>query len=135
MAVSKQLWHKWTETIKTHWELSNNIGEFWQGIALVICQTPFHNHPKVKERNKMVVSMTVAYVLESWTLSSFAEMAFMLENLKDAQGIISLTRLHKEAKFYPDVYFADHSKHITLAHLDKLGMCRAAKNFTTSVLH
>ena len=62
-------------------------------------------------------------------------MAFVLDNLKDARWIISLTQLHKGAKFYPDVYFADHSKHITLAHLDKLGMCGAAKNFAAGILH
>ena len=83
----------------------------------------------------MVVSMAVAYVPESWTLSSFTKTAFVLDNLKDPQGIISLTQLHKEAKFYPDIYFADHTKHITLAHLDNIRMCGVAENFAAGVLH
>ena len=68
MVVSSQVWYKWTETINTHWKPLNDARNFWQDIALVVCWTPFHDHPIVKERNKMVVSMAVAYVPESWPL-------------------------------------------------------------------
>ena len=89
----------------------------------------------------MVTSVAVVYVSKHWQLATFAETAFVIAKVKeDTLGILLLTRLHKDVKFYPDISFADNKQHMTVAPLtppgeDGLELCRITEDFAASALH
>ena len=111
------------------------------GVALAMCRTPYHDHARETLWGQLVISMAVVYVLEDWPLATFTETAYLIEKVKeDTWGILSLTRLHKDAKFYPDISYAVYGQHMTLAPLTPssrggLELCGAAENFTAGALH
>ena len=116
--VPPKVWVKWTKANNTQWEPNDYAGNFRPGIALVVCRMPYHDHPQQKLWGQMVTSMTVVYVPEDWALGTFAETAFVINKVKaDTRGILSLTQLHKDTKFYLDISYADYGQHMTLAPL------------------
>ena len=141
IVVPPKVWLKWTEPNNTQWEPNEHAGNFWPGIALVVCRTPYYGHCQENLWQHMVTSMAVVYIPEDWTLASFTEMAFMINKVKeDTQGVLSLTRLHKDTKFYPDISYADYGQHMTLVPLvssssTEFEGCGAAENFAVGALH
>ena len=117
LIVNQRVWSKWCNESCTQWKLNQLAGNFSLGMALVICRTPYHDHPNKKLREQMVISMAVVYVPEHWHLASFTETSFVINPARekeDTQGMISMTRLHKKAQFYPDVSYGEYKQHMTL---------------------
>ena len=125
------------------WEPNQLDGNFQLGVALAICQTPYQDHPNEKMQKQMVISMAVVYVPEHWHLTSFMETSFVINTTKergDTQGMISLTRLHKKAAFYPDISYSEYKQHMTMAPLTPLDAeglepCSRVTDFTVGALH
>ena len=106
------------------WEPTQLAGDFWPGVALVICYSRHHDLPKGKDkdapRSQMIISMTLTYVLEHWPLASFKESSHIINAVQaegDLVGMISLTWLHKKAPYLPDVSYWEYSQHMTIAPL------------------
>ena len=141
IVVLPKIWLKWCEANCTQWEPNDLPRNFRPGVALVVCQTPYHNKANEKLQRQMVTSMAVVYMPEHWQLATFAKTAFVIAKVKeDTQGILSLTWLHKDVKFYLDINFADYKQHMTVAPLtlpgeDGLELCGLAEDFAASALH
>ena len=107
------------------WEPTQLAGDFWPGVALVICYSKHHDLPKGKDkdtpRSQMAISMTLAYVLEHWPLASFQESSHVINAVRaegDLAGMVCLTRLHKKASYLPEVSYREYSQHMTIAPLN-----------------
>ena len=89
----------------------------------------------------MVISMAVVYVPEHWHLASFTKTSFVINPARekeDTQGMISMTRLHKKAQFYPDVSYGEYKQHMTLLTLpveEGLELCCVVGDFAVGALH
>ena len=153
LTVKLQIWDKWCKEPDTLWEPTQLAGDFWPGIALVICYSRHHDLPKGKDkdtpRSQMAISMTLTYVLEHWSLVSFQESSHVINAVQakgDLAGMVSLTQLHKKAPYLPDVSYQEYSQHMTIAPLnlqdlsappDDAGllMCGLPHDFAVGTLH
>ena len=102
MNVRPLVWEEWCKGPCMQWEPTQESKDFWPGVALVICYSKFQDLPENKLRDQMMVSMTLAYVLEHSLLASFQESSYIINTARkhgDPQGMISLTRVHKKAPF------------------------------------
>ena len=100
LTVKLQIWDKWCKEPYTLWEPTQLAGDFWPGIALVICYSRHHDLLKGKDkdapRSQMAISMTLAYVPEHWPLASFEESSHVINAVwaeGDLVGMISLTQV------------------------------------------
>ena len=153
LTVKPQIWDKWCKEPYTLWEPTQLAGDFWLGIALVICYSRHHDLPKGKDkdapRSQMAISMTLAYVPGHWPLASFEESSHIINAVwaeGDLAGMISLTRLHKKAPYLPDVSYWEYGQHMTIAPItlpdpsappDNAGllMCGPPHDFAVGALH
>ena len=61
-----------------------------------------------REWNKMVMSLAMAHVPESWKLLTFMEAKKGFDRAKrERDPVLALVQLHLDAKFYPDLHFVD----------------------------
>ena len=110
LTVKSMIWDKWCKKPCTLWAPTQLTGDFWPGVALVICYSKHHDLLKGKDkdtpRGQMVISITLTYVPEHWQLASFQESSHIINAIRatgDLEGMISLTRVHKKAPFLLDV--------------------------------
>ena len=153
LTVKPQIWDKWCKEPYTLWEPTQLAGDFWPGIALVICYSRHHDLPKGKDkdapRSQMAISMTLPYVPEHWPLASFQESSHIINAVRaegDLVGMVSLTQLLKKAPYLPVVSYREYSQHMTIALLnlpdpsappDDAGllMCSPPHDFAVGALH
>ena len=105
MIVRLLVWEKWCKEPCSLWEPTQESKDFRLGIALVICYSKFQDLPGNRLWDQMMVSLTLAYVLEHWQLPSFQESSYVINTAQehgDPQSMISLTQVHKKAPFLPD---------------------------------
>ena len=108
LIVKLLIWDRWCKEPCTQWEPTQLPGDFWAGVALVICYSKYQDLPKDNLRDQMAISMTLTYVLEHWPLASFQKSSYVINAARDTgdpQGMISLTRVHKKAPFLLDVSY------------------------------
>ena len=89
----------------------------------------------------MVTSMAMVYVPEHCKLATFTETAYVIAKVKEyTGGVLSLTQLHKDAKFYQDISYGDYKQYMTVVPLtppgeEGLEMCGVVGDFAASALH
>ena len=151
LTVKPLVWEKWCKEPYTQWEPTQLAGDFWPGMALIICYSQHHDLPKNKDnlQGQMVNSMTLTYIPEHWQLASFQESSYVINAARaagDPQGMISLTRVHKKAPFLPDVSYQEYGQHMSITPLtlpdpsappddDGLLMCGPPYNFAIGAFH
>ena len=86
LTVKPMIWEKWCKEPYTLWEPTQLAGDFWEGVALVICYSKHHDLPKGKDNpwSQMVISMTLAYIPEHWQLASFQESSHIINAARAA---------------------------------------------------
>ena len=151
LTVKPLVWEKWCKEPYMQWEPTQLAGDFWPGMALVICYSKHCDLPKNKDNlwGQMVISMTLTYVPEHWQFASFQESSYVINAAQaagDPQGMISLTWVHKKAPFLPDVSYREYGQHMTIALLtlpdpsappddDGLLMCGPPHDFAIRAFH
>ena len=143
LVVKPLIWEKWCKEPCAQWEPTQLTTDFQPGVALVICYSKFQDLPKDELRDQMVISITLAYILEHWQLTTFQERSHVINTARkhrDPQGMLSLTRVHKKAPFLPEVSYREYGQHMTIAPLippdeEGLGLCGLPQDFAVGALH